>query len=97
MISQPNMTVHVQIPTPLRHLTQDRATVTASGTTIAHIMDDLERQFPAMKNHLRDEHGDLRRFVNIYLNSDDIRFAQGQQTAVKDGDEITIIPAIAGG
>ncbi len=91
------MAVHVRIPTPLRKLTGDKETVEANGTTIQAIVDDLERQFPGLKERLCDERGELRRFVNIYLNDEDIRFAQGRATAVKDGDEISIIPAIAGG
>jgi molybdopterin synthase sulfur carrier subunit len=71
--------------------------VQASGKTIQDIVDDLERKYPGLKERLCDERGELRRFVNIYLNDEDIRFAQGKQTPVKDGDEISVIPAIAGG
>jgi molybdopterin synthase sulfur carrier subunit len=92
-----NMAAKVRIPTPLRKLTQDKDTVQASGGTIQAIVDDLEKQYPGLKERLCDERGELRRFVNIYLNDEDIRFAQGKATAVKDGDEISIIPAIAGG
>jgi molybdopterin synthase sulfur carrier subunit len=91
------MAVKVRIPTPLRKLTQDQDTVQASGKTIQDIVDDLERKYPGLKERLCDERGELRRFVNIYLNDEDIRFAQGKQTPVKDGDEISVIPAIAGG
>ena len=91
------MGVNVRIPTPLRKLTQDKETVRASGATIQAIVDDLEKQYPGLKERLCDERGELRRFVNIYLNDEDIRFAQGKATPVKDGDEISIIPAIAGG
>jgi molybdopterin synthase sulfur carrier subunit len=91
------MAINVRIPTPLRKLTQNRDTVEATGATVSAVMDDLERQFPGLKERLCDPHGELRRFVNIYLNDEDIRFAQGRQTAVKDGDELAIIPAIAGG
>ncbi len=91
------MAVNVRIPTPLRKLTGDKETVQANGATIQAIVDDLERQFPGLKERLCDERGELRRFVNIYLNDEDIRFAQGKATAVRDGDEISIIPAIAGG
>jgi sulfur-carrier protein len=92
-----NMAVNVRIPTPLRKLTADKETVQTSGTTIQAIVDDLEKQYPGLKERLCDERGELRRFVNIYLNDEDIRFAQGKATPVKDGDEISIIPAIAGG
>ena len=91
------MAVNVRIPTPLRKLTQDKDSVQVTGATIQEIVDDLEKQYPGLRERLCDERGELRRFVNIYLNDEDIRFAQGRQTAVKDGDEISIIPAIAGG
>ena len=91
------MAVNVRIPTPLRKLTQDKDTVQATGHTIQEVVDHLDRQYPGLKERLCDERGELRRFVNIYLNDEDIRFAQGRQTPVKDGDEISVIPAIAGG
>jgi len=91
------MAVNVRIPTPLRKLTQDKETVQSTGKTINEIVENLETQYPGLKERLCDERGELRRFVNIYLNDEDIRFAQGKATAVKDGDEISIIPAIAGG
>jgi len=91
------MAVNVRIPTPLRKLTADKETVQTSGATIQAIVDDLEKQYPGLKERLCDERGELRRFVNIYLNDEDIHFAQGKATPVKDGDEISIIPAIAGG
>jgi molybdopterin synthase sulfur carrier subunit len=78
-------------------LTKDKDTVQADGATIAALVDDLEKQFPGLKERLCDEKGELRRFVNIYLNDEDIRFAKGKETPVKDGDEVSIIPAIAGG
>ena len=91
------MAVNVRIPTPLRKLTQDKDTVQSTGKTINEIVENLEKQYPGLRERLCDERGELRRFVNIYLNDEDIRFAQGKATAVKDGDEISIIPAIAGG
>ena len=91
------MPVNVRIPTPLRKLTKDRDTVQTSGATIQEIIDSLEQQYPGLKERLCDERGELRRFVNVYLNDEDIRFAQGKSTPVKDGDEISVIPAIAGG
>jgi molybdopterin synthase sulfur carrier subunit len=91
------MAVKVRIPTPLRKLTQDKDTVQASGATIDEIVQSLEAQYPGLKERLCDERGELRRFVNVYLNDEDIRFAKGKQTPVKDGDEVSIIPAIAGG
>ena len=91
------MAVNVRIPTPLRKLTSDKDTVQAAGATIQDIIESLEKQFPGLKERLCDERGELRRFVNVYLNDEDIRFAQGRSTPVKDGDEISVIPAIAGG
>jgi molybdopterin synthase sulfur carrier subunit len=91
------MAINIRIPTPLRKLTQDKEVVQASGATVQSLLEDLEKQYPGLKERLYDEKGELRRFVNIYLNDEDIRFAQGKNTAVKDGDEISIIPAIAGG
>ncbi len=91
------MAVNVRIPTPLRKLTQDKDVVQASGKNIQEIVENLEKQYPGLKERLCDERGELRRFVNVYLNDEDIRFAQGKQTPVKDGDEISVIPAIAGG
>lgn len=91
------MAINVRIPTPLRKVTQDKDVVQVSGATITEIVENLEKQYPGLKERLCDERGELRRFVNIYLNDEDIRFAQGKQTPVKDGDEISIIPAIAGG
>ena len=91
------MAVNVRIPTPLRKLTQNRETVQADGSSIGEIVENLEKQYPGLKERLCDEKGELRRFVNLYLNDEDIRFAKGKETPVKDGDEVSIIPAIAGG
>ena len=91
------MPVNVRIPTPLRKLTKEKDTVQATGGTIQDIIDSLEKQYPGLKERLCDERCEVRRFVNVYLNDEDIRFAQGKGTPVKDGDEISVIPAIAGG
>lgn len=91
------MPINVRIPTPLRKLTQDKDVVQVQAQTVAGIIEELNRQFPGLRERLCDERGELRRFVNIYLNDQDIRFAQGKDTPVKDGDELAIIPAIAGG
>ncbi len=91
------MAINVRIPTPLRSLTQDQELVSANGATVAEIIDDLQAKFPGIKARLCSENGELHRFLNLYLNNEDIRFKQGTQTALTDGDEISIIPAIAGG
>ena len=85
------MPVKVRIPTPLRAVTQGNAEVKATGDTVD------ERQFPGLRDRLVDETGELRRFVNIYVNQEDIRFMQNRETVLKDGDEVAIVPAIAGG
>ena len=87
----------VRIPTPLRRFTGGAEEVGAAGATVGAVVDDLERQFPGIKERLCDDEGRVRRFVNIYLNGDDIRFLSNLETAVKDGDELSIVPAIAGG
>jgi len=91
------MSVKVLIPTPLQKLTNDQATVECKGTTIAELLDDLEQNCPGIKDRLCDESGQLRRFVNFYVNSEDIRFLDGPNTTLSDGDEVSIVPAIAGG
>ena len=91
------MAVKVRVPTPLMKLTDNLSEVTAEGATISEILNNLESQFAGIKERICDENGAPRRFINIYLNEEDIRFLDGESTAVKDGDEISIIPAIAGG
>ena len=91
------MAVKVRIPTPLMKLTNDQSEVSADGGTIAEILNNLESQFNGIKERICDETGAPRRFINIYLNEEDIRFLDGEKTVVKEGDDISIIPAIAGG
>jgi sulfur-carrier protein len=91
------MSVKVLIPTPLQKLTNDKAAVECQGTTIAELLESLETNCPGIKARLCDEQGKLRRFVNFYVNSEDIRFLENENTALNDGDEVSIIPAIAGG
>ena len=91
------MAIVVRIPTPLQKLTQDKPVVTAAGKTVQDLLEDLERQYPGFKDRLCDPQGRLRRFVNIYVNEEDIRFLKQEGTPLKDGDEVSIIPAIAGG
>jgi len=87
----------VRIPTPLRALTKGSAEVQAKGASVAAVVDDLERQFPGLRERLVDEGGELRRFINIYVNEEDIRFLDGKKTALKESDQVSIVPAIAGG
>jgi len=87
----------VRIPTPLRKLTNGQEEVSAAGATIGEILTDLEQHYPGMKDRLCDDKGQVRRFVNIFANDEDIRFLQNLETPVKDKDEISIVPAIAGG
>ena len=87
----------VRIPTPLRKLTQGLEEVSAQGGTVGALIADLEKQYPGLKERLCDDKGALRRFVNVFANDEDIRFLQNLDTPVKDGDEISIVPAIAGG
>ena len=91
------MNITVQIPTALRRLTAGNARVTCSAGNLNELFSALDEQFPELKSHLRDEAGEIQRFLNVYVNEEDIRFLQNQQTPLKDGDEISIIPAIAGG
>ena len=91
------MPVKVRIPTPLMKLTNNQAEISAEGATIADILNNLESQFAGIKERICEENGTPRRLINIYLNEEDIRFLEGEKTQIKDGDEISIIPAIAGG
>jgi molybdopterin synthase sulfur carrier subunit len=81
----------------LRSLTKGAADVEATADTVTDLIEDLERQYPGLRDRLVEENGELRRFVNIYVNQEDIRFLQGEKTALKEGDEVVIVPAIAGG
>ena len=91
------MPTSVRIPTPLRKLTGDQEVVEVTGATIGEILNQLDTQFPGLGERICDEKGDVRRFVNVFLNDEDIRFLANKETAVKEGDEISIVPAIAGG
>ncbi len=91
------MSIKVRIPTPLQKLTQNKSEVQCSGTSIQEIINHLENQYPGIKERLCDADGKLRRFINVYVNEEDIRFLEGPDTRLKDGDDISIIPAIAGG
>lgn len=91
------MSVSIRIPTPLRSVTSGRAEVSADGSTVAELLADLERQFPGIGERLRDETGAIRRFVNVYVGDEDIRFLDGLATPVSEGSQVSIIPAVAGG
>ncbi|HTL47889.1 MAG TPA: MoaD/ThiS family protein [Verrucomicrobiae bacterium] len=91
------MAVKVRIPTPLQKLTRQNALVEVSAGSIRQTIEALEKDYPGIKERICDEAGKIRRFVNVYLNEEDIRFLSQEETTVKDGDEISIVPAIAGG
>ena len=91
------MAVTVRIPTPLRKFTGDQADVEVRGATVREVIDNLEARHSGIKERMVDEAGAIRRFVNVYVNEEDIRFLDGSETDVKDGDQVTIVPAIAGG
>jgi sulfur-carrier protein len=91
------MAITVLVPTALQNFTNNQATLECSGSTIAELLDSLEQSFPGIKSRLCDEAGKPRRFLNLYLNSEDIRFLEGTNTTLKDGDEVSIVPAVAGG
>lgn len=87
----------VRIPTPLRKLTSDKDEVNISAENIAQLIDEMESLYPGIKNRICDESGNVRRFINLYVNNEDIRFLNGKETALNEGDIVSIIPAIAGG
>jgi MoaD family protein len=91
------MTVQVLIPTPLQKFTNDEATAELAATSVDGLLDALEDRYPGIKGRLCDEAGKLRRFLNVYVNSEDIRFLDNQNTPLNDGDEVSIVPAVAGG
>lgn len=91
------MAIKVLIPTALQKFTNDQATLDCSGNTVAELIDSMETSCPGIKSRLCDENGKPRRFLNFYVNSEDIRFLEGTDTSLKDGDEVSIVPAVAGG
>jgi sulfur-carrier protein len=91
------MAVLVRIPTPLRSVTKGAAEVQAEADTVSGIIDDLERQFPGFRDRVLDGAGEIRRFINVYVNDEDVRFLDGHKTTLKPGDQVAIVPAIAGG
>ena len=91
------MAITVLIPQPLRGLTGNQSKVQASGGKLVDCIGNLDSSFPGMRDRLMDESGQIRRFVNIYVNGEDVRFSEGLDTGLKDGDEVSIVPAVAGG
>lgn len=91
------MAVQVLIPTPLQKFTNDEASASVDAASVDALIDALDGRYPGLKARLCDESGKLRRFLNVYVNSEDIRFLDNQSTTLKDGDEVSIVPAVAGG
>ena len=91
------MAVKVRIPTPLQTLTNNQPEVSIEGATVGELIEKLNAEYPGLKERVCDESGKVRRFINIFVNEQDIRFLEKEDTAVKEGDEISIVPAIAGG
>jgi molybdopterin synthase sulfur carrier subunit len=89
--------VHVRVPGPLRRLTSGSAQVEVQGSTVAQALADLEARYPGFRDRLYDDAGKLRQFINIYVNDTDIRFGGGLETPLADRDDVSIVPAVAGG
>ena len=91
------MAVKVLIPTALQKFTNDQASIECTTANVSELLEVLETTYPSIKGRLRDESGQPRRFLNFYVNSEDIRFLEGTDTPLNDGDEVSIVPAVAGG
>jgi molybdopterin converting factor small subunit len=91
------MSVHVRVPTILRTYTGGESDVTAEGGTLGAVLDDLDQRYAGIKARILDDQGELRRFVNVYVGNDDVRFLEGLATATPDGTQVSVIPAVAGG
>jgi molybdopterin synthase sulfur carrier subunit len=91
------MSISVRIPTPLRKLTDGADEVSVEAANVGELIDNLEAAHAGLKDRLCDEAGEIRRFVNVYVNDEDVRFLQGKGTKLSDGDQVSIVPAIAGG
>ena len=91
------MSIVVRIPTPLRKMTNGQAKVEVDSTVLGDLVEKLNNEFPGFKDRLVDEEGELRYFATIYLNGEDVRFMDGLNTSTNEGDEISIVPAVAGG
>ena len=91
------MSVLVRIPTPLRRMTNGQSKIEMQSSNLGELVEKLDSEYPGFKERLVDENGDLRYFVNIYLNGEDVRFMEGLETSTSEGDEVSIVPAVAGG
>jgi molybdopterin synthase sulfur carrier subunit len=91
------MVISVKIPTPLRKLTDGNSTVSVSGSNITNIISDLENKYPGIKDRICEENGEIRPFVNIFVNGEDIRYLEGLNSKLSEDDEVSIVPAVAGG
>ena len=91
------MAVNVRIPAPLRTLTADQELVSLEGATLADLVQNLEASYPGMRERLCEDDGELRRFVNVFVNGEDVRFLSGLASELAEGDEVSIVPAVAGG
>ena len=91
------MAINVKIPTPLRKLTDGNSTVSVSGSNITNIISDLENKYPGIKDRICEENGEIRPFVNIFVNGEDIRYLEGLNSKLSEDDEVSIVPAVAGG
>jgi molybdopterin synthase sulfur carrier subunit len=91
------VSVSVRVPTILRPYTQGVSEVSVEGSTLSEVLESLDSSYPGIKSRVLDDSGELRRFVNVYVDNDDVRFAEGLQTNIKDGGQVSIIPAVAGG
>lgn len=91
------MAATIRIPTPLRKFTDGKSEVDVEGGTVREIFDDVENRHGGLKDKIFDDAGEIRRFINVFVNGEDVRHAEGLDTPVKDGDELSVVPAIAGG
>lgn len=91
------MAITIEIPTAFRRFTEGSPKVDTSAGTVAEALNDLTTRFPALSRHVRDEQGQIRQFLNVYLNEEDIRFLNGESSSLKDGDKVLLVPSIAGG
>jgi sulfur-carrier protein len=91
------VSISVRVPTILRPYTQGASEVSVEGSTLSEVLESLDTSYPGIKGRVLDDSGELRRFVNVYVDNDDVRFSEGLQTSIKDGGQVSIIPAVAGG